>query len=293
MVVKNVVGVLLLLLMGDAVLSAQGAATDGPVFEVASVKRNVSGRVGGSFQVPPAGTITFTNITLRVVIRQAYQVDPYTEPYTFIPGPFARIIGSPIAGAEPNVPRFDIQGKPPANSAPADRRAMMRALLEDRFKLRVHRETRQMPVYALTVAREGRLGPNLGPSRFDCDAYLAQRRAGGTAPEPVDARGHSWCLPPIDRSRPGVENIRTAGSVKQLMQRLQPYVDRPIVDTTELSGNFEWSLTFARSAGGPNPAGDVAELFTAVQDQLGLKLEPREAAVDVLVIDAVEMPTPD
>ena len=84
MVVKNVVGVLLLLLMGGAVLSAQGAATGGPVFEVASVKRNVSGRVGGSFQVPPAGTITFTNITLRVVIRQAYQVDPYTEPYTFI-----------------------------------------------------------------------------------------------------------------------------------------------------------------------------------------------------------------
>ena len=194
--------------------------------------------------MPPAGAMSFTNVPLRVLIRDAYQVDPYTEQFRLISGRFVRIVGSSASGPQPDVPRFDVQGKPPDNSQPGERRAMMRALLEDRFKLRVHREMRQMRAYALTVAREGRLGPNLVPSKFDCEAYLAQRRAGGAAQEPVDGSGSSWCLSPIDR-RPGVERMRMAGPVKLLMQRLQPYVDRPVVDATNLSGNVEWVLTFA------------------------------------------------
>ena len=174
---------------------------------------------------------------------------------------------------------------------------MMRTLLEDRFKLRVHREMRQMSVYALTIVRQGRLGPNLVPSKFDCQAYLDQRRAGGAAAEPVDASGHSWCLYPIDGSRPGVASLRTAGSVRRLMQHPQPYVDRPIVDATGLSGNVEWVLTFAwglnAPGGGAPPPADVPEIFTALQDQLGLKLEARRAPVEVLVVDSVQLPTPD
>ena len=171
-------GALLAVLTGHTIASAQVPVTPALQFEVASVKRNVTGRIGGAIEVPPAGTVRFTNTTLRILIRNAYQLDPYTEQYALIPGPYATFIGS----APGDVPRFDVQGKPPDNTKPADRRAMLRALLEDRFKLRVHRETRQMPVYALTVAREGRLGPNLKPSKFNCEAYLAQRRAGGAAP---------------------------------------------------------------------------------------------------------------
>ena len=160
-------GVLLFALMGYTIASAQVPLAPAPAFEVASVKRNVSGRTGGSFQVPPAGAIRLTNVPLRMLIRDAYQLDPYTEQFTLISGPYVRIIGSSGSGPQPDVPRFDVQAKPPDNSQPAERRAMMRTLLEDRFKLRVHREMRQMPVYALTVARAGRLGPNLVQSKLD------------------------------------------------------------------------------------------------------------------------------
>ena len=231
---------------------------------------------------------------LRMLIRDAYQLDP--EQFTLVSGPYVRIIGSSGSGPQLDVPRFDVQAKPPENSQPAERRAMMRTLLEDRFKLRVHRELRQMPVFALTVARQGRLGPNLASSKFDCEAYFAQRRAGGTAPEPVDASGHSWCLYPITNG-PVVASMRTAGPIKRLMQRLQPYVDRPIVDATGLSGNVEWILTFAWGPGAPGgealPPADVPEIFTALQEQLGLKLMARQAPVEVLVVDSVELPTPD
>ena len=265
----------------------QAQAAGALTFEVASVKRNVSGRIGGAIDVPPAGTIRFTNTTLRILIRNAYQIDGVLEPYLLvIPGPLQRIVGS-STGDGPDVPHFDVVGKPPDNTQPPERRAMMRALLEDRFTLRVHRETRQMPAYALTVARAGRLGPNLVPSTFDCQAWLAQRRAGGVAPEPIDARGDSWCLYPIDTRRP-LE--RFAGPVRVLMQRVQPRVDRPIIDATGLSGNYEWMLS---GAWGPNAPADAPGIFTALQDQLGLKLETRQAPVEVVVVDSVQLPTPD
>ena len=72
-------GVLLFPFLGYAILSAQVPAAPAPRFEVASVKRNVSGRNGGAIQVPPAGALSFTNVMLRVLIREAYQVDAYAE----------------------------------------------------------------------------------------------------------------------------------------------------------------------------------------------------------------------
>ena len=277
----------LLALLVTASLAAQSAP---PSFEVASVKQNLSGAVAGRFQVPPAGTITYINVPLRMLIRDAYQVDAYAESYKLDPGPFVSIVGSSQGGPDPKVPRFDVQGKPPDNTAPAERRAMMRALLEDRFKLRVHREMRPMPVYALTVVREGRLGPKLAPSKFDCLPYNAQRRAGRAGEEPVDANGDSWCNFQGTMVAPGLTVSRFAGPITVLAQRLQPLVGRPITDATGLSGNFEWDL---RYAWGPNARADAPEIFTALQEQLGLKLEARQAPVEVLVIDSVEMPTPD
>lgn len=160
-------GLLFLTLIGYGIAAAaQTSSTPPPTFEVASVRQNLSGRIGGAIRVPPAGQLSFTNVMLRVLIRDAYQVDAYAESHKLDPGAYAGIIGMPTSGSQPDVPRFDVIAKPPDNTQPAERRAMMRALLEDRFKLRVHREMRQMGVYALTVAREGRLGPSLAPSKF-------------------------------------------------------------------------------------------------------------------------------
>jgi uncharacterized protein (TIGR03435 family) len=284
------VGVLLIVLIGFVALGAQAPPARRPVFEVASVKRNVSGRIGGDIQVPPAGALSFTNVMLRILIRDAHQVNGAGEQYKLDPGQYAHLVGRPNGGPQPDVPRFDVRARPPDNTSPAERRAMMRSLLEDRFKLRVHREMRQMPVYALTVAREGRLGPNFAKSRFDCQTYLAQIRAGRVAEEPADAEGKRWCQVSADLSRPNVYTSRFAGPVTVLVQRVQPYLDRPVVDSTGLAGNYEWVLTFSWP---PNPSADAPDIVTALQEQLGLKAQARQGPVEVLVVDHVELPTPD
>ena len=282
----------LLLLMGSTVATAQVPSTSAQQFEVASVKRNVSGAPGGKIQIPPfGGPVTYINVPLRVLIRDAYQLDAYAEQYKFDPGRYVSIIGSPGASAA-NLPKFDVQAKPPDNTHPDDRRAMMRALLADRFKLRVRRQTRQMPVYALIVARPGHLGPKLAPSRFDCQPYVAQRNAGRAVEEPVDANGVGWCNP-LNENGPmvaGVMVARRAGPVSVLAQRLQTSVDRPILDATGLSGNYEWDLRYAFR---PDAPADFPTLFTALQEQLGLKLETRQAPIEALVVDHVELPTAD
>ena len=278
--------VVLFALVGSATGDAQPPQAPARTFEVASVKQNRSGSTRSSIQVPPAGTVTFINVALRILIRSAYPLE--NERFTLVAGPFARMIGSEAGMRPADVLRFDVQGKPPQNSQPQERREMLRALLEDRFKLRAHKEMRQMPVYALTVARPGRLGPNLKPSNFDCQAYMGQRRSGGTVAEPVDSAGNSWCqLFGVDTTGPA--RIRTAGPLRRLAQLLPAYLsDRPVVDATGLPGNFEWDLTFSRRG---SPPADPPDIFTAIQDQLGLKIEIRQAPVEVLVIDSVELPT--
>lgn len=285
-VVSTRLGTLLFLLFGSLAATAQAPVTPAREFEATSVKRNLSGSTRSSVQVPPAGTITYTNVTLRLPIRDAYGLA--WDRFTLVSGPFAKIVDGAPGMRREDVLRFDVQGKPPEHSQPRDRRAMLRALLEDRFKLRVHKEMRQMPVYALTVARPGRLGPNLKPSKFDCDAYIARRQADSTAAEPVDSAGKSWCQVAGARTTRPIQ-IRTAGPMSRLAGQLGGHLtDRPVVDATGLAGNFEWVVTY-NLPGDPEPV--HAGIFTAFQEQLGLKIEEGQAPLEVLVIDAVELPT--
>ena len=154
-----------------------------------------------------------------------------------------------------------LNGKAPALES------MIARMLADRFKLVVHKETKEASVYALVIAKGG---PKLTPSAGDIPAAWRQRTP----------------------QTPNVRVLRARTSMTYLALSLVIEARRPVIDRTGLTGDFDMELTFApyNSAVADSPAPD---LFTAVQEQLGLRLEPARAPVDVLVIDHVEKPTPD
>ena len=250
-------------------------------FEVASVKRNMSGVFGWSFRMPPTGQINITNATLDMIVREAYQLESSSAHFRLIVP-----MDNPLFSNFDL--RFDIQAKPPDNISPGQQHAMLRNLLADRFKLRAHNETRQTPVYALVVLREGSLGPSLRPSSVNCGALHDSTRLR----EFIDARGADGfrlCDAPREGSIPGQRVIRSAGAIGELVNSLNVTMDRPVLDETRLTGTFEWTLTFASNQEAIEAG--ATRIGTAIQEQLGLKLERKDAPFDVLVIDAVEMPS--
>jgi uncharacterized protein (TIGR03435 family) len=151
---------------------------------------------------------------------------------------------------------------------------MMRRVLEDRFSLRVTREMREWPVYLLIKAnRDGRLGSGLKPSTLDCPTPAPGMRGPCTAritQDSIEGVGADWVT---------------------LNLPLQLGLDRPVIDQTGLAGRFDVKLEWALDP--LTSSGDRVQVFTAVTEQLGLKLEPARAPIEVLVIDSVERPTPD
>jgi uncharacterized protein (TIGR03435 family) len=262
------------------------AAQDtGPRFEVASVKLNKSGDLR-KFVARRAGGVTVSNMPVRDLIIYAYRLAPF------------QIVGGP-AWISSN--HFDILGKLEGNptgaigalAAEAIPAALQR-LLEDRFKLRVHRERRTMDIYALVTLRPGIPGPELKPFTADCaDVIMRARR--GQPPTSVPPGGCSTST--------GSGVLRFGGfPLSQFATILGQQVGRMVVDHTELAGAWQFELHFAPDQGGgpapgadvgPAPSADAPSLFTAVQEQLGLKLEATKGPVDVLVVDGVEQPTLD
>jgi bla regulator protein blaR1 len=173
---------------------------------------------------------------------------------------------------------------------------MLRSLLADRFRLSVHNETRELPVYALTMARtDGRLGSQLKQSTVDCQAARGAGRGG-----PPTGAGTPPCSM---RVAPGALFL-SGFPLSQLATALSNFVRRTVVDSTGLAGTFDVELHWtpeqmpqgtAPSGAPPLPPPDPngPSIFTAVQEQLGLKLEASKVPQEVLVIDHVELPTPD
>jgi uncharacterized protein (TIGR03435 family) len=261
---------------------AQGGAVQSPrVFDVASIKPNTDG--GNTYQrAAPNGTLTLGNNTLRNIIRTAHGLQG------------AQVVGGPDwLDSE----RFDVVAKSDRPFTQDEGRAMLRALLADRFGLVAHTETRPMAVYVMRLAnRDRRSGTHLRPSSVDCDALLAGAKASGAVP-PAAAGGRLPCVLDVRLAAGSIAG--TGVSMTQLARNLMNAVGRIIVDETGLSGAYDLALTFAPDPGvsGPAPpAGadpSAPSLFTALQEQLGLKLEPGRAVVPVLVVDRVERPTPD
>lgn len=277
---------------------AQVPASPEPAFEVASVKPNKTGAPGGSFVMPP-GRFTATNIPLKVLVTNAYQLS------------FFEVVGGP---GWVSTDRFDISATAPDGAPPDQTRAMVRTLLKERFKLVVHKETREMPLYALVKAREdGRLGPSIKPSTTDCGPIRSERATALAAA--AKARGGRVAVPPPPApNEPVVCGMRVGGrgggtltyragniTMAALAGALRTYVGREVIDRTGLSGEFDFDLQFAQpqitgqtDTGIPlAPLDDAASVFAALQEQLGLKLESTYGPVELMVIDSAERPTED
>jgi uncharacterized protein (TIGR03435 family) len=264
-----------------AALAARGQAPPEATlrFEVASVKRNVSSETRIRFEMPP-GTLNAINVPVRFAVRQAYRL------------PEARVLGGP---SWVDTERFDIMAKAPSGGGRTsdDIRQMLRTLLAERFGLAVHTEARSMRIYSLTVARaDARLGPNLRLSTTDCTGQRSRVEA-----------GRVQCGILVSQA-PTSASLRGGGTtMTEFVRLLGDFLDRPLMDETGLTPAFDLELQFAalRSSlpgepvpGGLGVAGDadqIPNVFTAVQEQLGLRLESRRGVAQILVIDNVSAPS--
>ena len=240
--------------------SAQAPAT----FEVASVKANTSGanQVTINFQ----GGVTLINVPLRAIVQLAYNINTPS-----------RIIGHP---EWTNVERFDIQARPPEGMATtAQMGAMLRTLLVERFRLVAQMEKRESQAYALVKARtDGRLGPHLKAATAACVGPRGE-------PNPLAIQ----CAGP--GSVPGA--TRFAGvPMPQLAALISLIVGRPVTDRTGLAGAYDLELRFSGdpAPGAPLPDASAPSIYTALEEQLGLKLDAERDVVEVLVIDRIERP---
>ena len=283
-------------MMTAALLHGQQTPADAPTFEVASIKRNNSGDGNMTRGMQPGGRLTFVNVPVRQLIVTAYQVQPY------------QISGGPSWLTSD---RFDVIAKAENNATPDQTNLMLRSLLADRFKLVVHTEQREMPVYSLVKARpDGKLGEKLRPAAVDCGAMGRGRGAPPPAPPAAAPGAAPAAQGPLMgcRTMIGPGRIQIGGlPIAQFATLLGNQLGRPVIDKTGLSGGYDIELAFMPEGGRGGPVGapppgapplppidpDAPSLFTAVQEQLGLKLESERGPVDVIVIDSIQQPTED
>jgi len=256
-------------------------------FEVASVKPNNSGGFAKEIGPAPGGRFRAMNVSTRDLIAFAYGIAQNS--------PAIRILGAP-RWVDDN--RYDINASVTGAWTPDQMREMVRTMLVDRFKLVAHGETRDMPTYALVVASER--APRLRRSEVD-QAACNERRAAIQRREPVPPPVPG--APPIcgtGRTIPGT--ISAIGlSIESLSTSLARFVDRIVTNRTTLTGLWDFELTWTPDQLPELPPGappinvdpNGPSIFTALQEQLGLKLESTRGPVDVVVIDTVEKPTPD
>jgi uncharacterized protein (TIGR03435 family) len=247
-------GLLFCILSSPTALLAQPPAA-APAFEVASVKPDSRAKGGGEGSrretvTPEPGRLTMVNARFTTVIRWAYDVKEYQLK----------------APAWMDEERYDITAKAADAVPEKDLRLMLQRLLAERFKLEFHRETKDLPVYALVIAKGG---PKFHESRSEGE----------------------FSVKPVGRTVASVERA----SVSQLVELLTQVLRMPILDETGLTGKYDITVdmtsylpdNFEHGSGGPPP--DIGGIvMAAVQEQLGLKLESRKAPLDLLVIEHAE-----
>jgi uncharacterized protein (TIGR03435 family) len=262
----------------------------GPTFDVVSIKKNTSGALGsnGSGERPDGG-FRLLNIPAGILLSRAY---PPVVPL--------EMVGLPDWVMRE---RYDVIATSPLEAPTPDQRiAMLRAMLADRFKLAAHTESREQEVYEVVLARkDGRLGPNIKPSEVDCVAKRAADAAAGVPPwrpTAADMMKGGKISPPtcVTFTMNGhMEGDMTMASFAMWVA-VNTGGRRRVVDKTGLSGSYRVKVDYDSSAAfrGPeiSPQPDSApSIFTALPDQLSLKLEAAKIIRETLVIDHLERPT--
>ncbi|MGO9261627.1 MAG: M56 and DUF3738 domain-containing protein [Bryobacteraceae bacterium] len=271
-----------------------------PAFGVASIKQNTSNwserfqhAMGGGYQ--PGGRLVMRNSSLMLLIQFAYAVhdSPHSLP----------LLASQVTGGPAWIDSlgYDIEAKPEGNTDPKRTWLMLQTLLADRFKLALHRETRELPVYDLTAVRSG---PKL-PAAKDAGCVSFPP---GTPPHYVPGKVDcGYVSGPFPGYEAGLLHIKGSKvHVADLIKELASVLDRPVLDKTGFAGEFDLDLSFTPDEalrgfpgfGGPGDPGgsrppadpNLPNLFAALEEQLGLKLVPAKGPVEVLVIDHAERP---
>jgi uncharacterized protein (TIGR03435 family) len=222
-----------------------------PTFDVASVKPANANARLLDFRVQPGGRLEVVNQTLRLIIMQAFSVKAY------------QLSGGP---SWIDTDRFDIIAKAEGNPTREQVMAMLQTLLADRFQLKVHRESKNSKVYALVVAKNG---PKLKPPAGD------RSRIGLLRVTPPDQPGVNYAL---DGHK---------ASMALLADHLTGDVRRPVLDRTGITGEFDFRVDYSID---DNPETGPS-IFSALQEQLGLKLETTDGSIDTLIIDHAEKPS--
>ena len=255
--------------------------------EIASITRKTSGTTasGGIRFQPKGGEVQATDVTLAELVKFAYQRHFFDE---------REVTGGP---AWVTSDRFDLLVRVSgghvfdSDGVPRQTLALLRALLVDRFKLKAREEYRDRPVYALTrVGTDGALGPKARKSTIDCGAVIR-----GERPPLLPGQG-----PPGGFKTPPGRLFANTFPMPAIASLLSRHLDRPVIDRTGLSGSFDIELEAAEIKAAPDykpgpsdlalPPAAGPTIFVAVQEQLGLKLEPVVAALPVIVIDQAERP---
>ena len=263
-------------------------AQAGPTFDVVSIKPNTGGSGLGKNPPPifrPDGSFTWKNVPINTLIARAY---PNTD-----------IVGLPDWV---RTEFFDIATTSTLTTATTDERiAMLRAMLADRFQLTVHIEQREQQVFDLVLARkDGKVGPGLTPSDANCDSPPApstERPDLSAPPPPCTVRMVGAIMRADKQGRLG-DLMEGNTSMDRFAAALGVSAGRAVINKTGLSGSYRIAMNYdmmgARRPPSVNPLPDAGpSVFAAVQEQLGLKLEPSKAQRDALVIDRLERPTPN
>jgi uncharacterized protein (TIGR03435 family) len=217
-----------------------------PAFEVASIKTSAPDAARTNIQRDPGGGILLTNVNLQTLVSMAYNVQSF------------QLAGGP---AWLRSRRFDVDAKAPAGAAKGQTWVMLQTLLADRFQLTVHRETRELAIFNLVVAKGG---PKIQPAH--------------RAPGPADDFVQTF---------PGRMKALMVG-MPGLALALSGVLGHQVVDRTNLEGKYDFQLEFAPENAAADS--DRPSLYTALQDLLGLKLETSKGPVNMIVIDRAELP---